>query len=91
VKEWGEEVWVHQVGGGKLGGRAKKGRRIGYDNESNGSRIWYPDTSAVKIERSFRFVVENRSDLEGERASTNEIRNDLPLNRKFSNRSKSIR
>ncbi|XP_006460632.1 hypothetical protein AGABI2DRAFT_46347, partial [Agaricus bisporus var. bisporus H97] len=47
VREWGDEVWVHQAGGDKLGARAKKGKWLGYDTESNGSRILFPDTGTI--------------------------------------------
>lgn len=55
LKEWGADVWVHQGGGSKLSGRTRKGRWIGYDMKSNGSRIYYPDTGAVVVERNIRF------------------------------------
>lgn len=64
-------------GGDKMGRRARKGRWIGYDSESNGSRIYYPDTGVVKIEHNFRFVNTIRSGLEGEHSPANESRNDM--------------
>lgn len=79
LREWGDEVWVHQAGGDKLGGRAKKGRWIGYDGESNGSRIYYPDTGTVKVERNFRFINNGRSGLEGEHSPISELQNDDPI------------
>jgi hypothetical protein len=62
LHEWGEDVWVHQAGGDKLGARATKGRWLGYDTESNGSRIYYPSTGTVKIERNFRFLNQRDTD-----------------------------
>lgn len=57
VCKWGEECWVHQGGGDKLGAWAKK-RWLGYDWESNGSQILFPDTGVVKIEQNFCFIKE---------------------------------
>jgi len=64
LREWGDDVWVHQAGGDKLGGRAKRGRWIGYDEESNGSLIYFSDTGAIRIECNFRFD-NSCSELEG--------------------------
>lgn len=66
LREWGTEVWVHDPKGDKWDGRAIKGRWLGYDAESNGSRIWFPDSGSVKIERNFRFVKNSPPSLEGE-------------------------
>lgn len=60
IHEWGEEVWVHQASGDKLGGRAKKGQWVGYDTESNGSRVYFLDTGAVKIERNWEQASKRR-------------------------------
>ncbi|KAF7779102.1 hypothetical protein Agabi119p4_3447 [Agaricus bisporus var. burnettii] len=70
VCEWGDEVWAHYGGGNKLGARAKRGRWLGYDWESNGSRILFPDSGTVKIERNFRFIKGITDlDVEGEQTS----------------------
>lgn len=79
LREWGEEVWVHQEGGDKLGEQGKRGHWVGYDGDSNGSRIWYPDTGAVWIERNFRFVNGGHLNLEGEQQTpSSTIHNDPP-------------
>jgi len=56
LREWGDEVLVHQAGGNKLGRCAKRGRWIGYNSESNSSLIYFSDTGAIKAERNFCFV-----------------------------------
>lgn len=73
LREWGKEVLVHQRGGDKLGRRAKKSRWIGYDNESNGSQIYYPDTSTIKVEQNFQFVSTSCSKLKEEQVPTSEF------------------
>ena len=50
VREWGEKVWVRTEGGNKLGGRVKEGRWLGIDEQSKGSRIYWPDKQSVSIE-----------------------------------------
>jgi hypothetical protein len=68
LREWGEEVLVHDAGGDKWSGHAKKGRWVRYDTESNGSRIWFPDSGVVKVEHNFWFV-NSCAGLEGEQGS----------------------
>ena len=70
LREWGDEVLVHQAGGNKLGRRAKQGCWIGYNSESNGSLIYFSDTGTIKAERNFCFVNNGRSGLEGEKIPT---------------------
>ncbi len=43
IHEWGYKVWVHVEDGSKLEGRAREGRWLGFDQDSNGHRIYYPD------------------------------------------------
>ena len=64
IREWGEKVWVHYGGGDKLGMRARKGRWLGRDVESNGSQILFPETGTIKIERNFRFIDKKLTDIE---------------------------
>jgi hypothetical protein len=44
LHEFGARVWVHDTSNDKLGARAKEGRWIGFDEESNAHRIYWPDT-----------------------------------------------
>ena len=55
VHEWGEKCWVHVEKGSKLGGRVREGRWVGVDDESKGSRIYWPDTKTVTVERNVYF------------------------------------
>ncbi|KAI0323243.1 copia protein, partial [Cubamyces sp. BRFM 1775] len=43
VPIWGSQVWVHDTTGGKLGDRAKCGHWVGFDAQSQGSRVYWPD------------------------------------------------
>ena len=56
LHEWGNQVWVHTADGTKLDGRSKIGRWIGYDEISNGHRIYWPDKRSVTVERSIKFA-----------------------------------
>ena len=53
--EWGKQVWVHTSKGTKLDGWSKVGKWIGYDETSDGHRIYWPDKRSVTIERSIKF------------------------------------
>src|SRR5271168_1028759 len=56
LHEWGNQVWVHTPSGTKLDGRSRIGRWIGYDEISNGHRIYWPDKRSVTVERSIKFA-----------------------------------
>jgi hypothetical protein len=56
LHEWGCPVWVHDKSKSKLEGRAREGRWMGFDEQSNGSRIYWPDKRTVTVERSVTFV-----------------------------------
>ncbi|RPD73158.1 hypothetical protein L226DRAFT_465859, partial [Lentinus tigrinus ALCF2SS1-7] len=43
VPIWGSKVWVHDTSDGKVGERAKCGRWVGFDPQSNGSRVYWPE------------------------------------------------
>jgi hypothetical protein len=65
--EWGCTVWVHTKSNSKLDGHTEKGRWIGYDEQSKGSRIYWLEKGSVTVERSITFVpVVEVDDLEGE-------------------------
>jgi len=64
---WGCEVWVHDKSGSKLDGRSKKGKWVGFDEESNGHRVYWVEKRSVTVERSVTFVpVADDVELEGE-------------------------
>jgi hypothetical protein len=55
LHEWGNQVWAHTLEGMKLDGQSKVGKWIGYDEISNGHRIYWPDKRSVTVERSNKF------------------------------------
>jgi hypothetical protein len=55
LPEWGCKVWVHDTKTGKVGTRAKEGRWVGYDENSNANRIYWPDKRSVAVERNVKF------------------------------------
>jgi len=55
LPEWGCKVWVHNDKTGKVGMRAKEGHWVGYDENSNGHWIYWPDKQSVGIEQSVKF------------------------------------
>ena len=60
LQEFGVAAYVKNTKAGKLDARAAKGRFVGYDSESKGYRIYWPDKRSVSIERN---VVFNPEDL----------------------------
>ncbi|KIJ08560.1 hypothetical protein PAXINDRAFT_88700, partial [Paxillus involutus ATCC 200175] len=52
---WGCRVKVHTTAGSKLNMRARDGRWVGFDRDSNGHRVYFEDTGRVGVERSIRF------------------------------------
>lgn len=52
---WGCEVRVHSPGGSKLADRARIGRWVGWDEQSDAHRIYWPDRRSVTVKRSVRF------------------------------------
>jgi hypothetical protein len=43
LREFGTKVWVHDVNGSKLDGRSTIGHWVGFDEESSGHRIYWPE------------------------------------------------
>jgi hypothetical protein len=56
LREWGCKVWVHTTAGTKLDGRSKVGKWVGFDGETNGHRVYWPDKRSISIERSIKFT-----------------------------------
>ena len=54
LHEWGNQAWVHTPNGTKLDGCSKIGRWIGYDEISNGHRIYWPNKCSITVERSIK-------------------------------------
>lgn len=63
VPEWGCKVWVHDTSAGKLGARAKVAYWVGFDMQSNGHHIYFPEKRTVKVERSVSFSQSNSSEI----------------------------
>lgn len=55
IQAFGATVWVKDLEANKLESHAKVGRFVGYDEESKGYRIYYPEKRWVGIERNVRF------------------------------------
>ena len=60
IQGFGVAAYVKDLKAGKLDPRAQKGRFVGYDSESKGFRIYWPEKRTVSIERN---VVFNLNDL----------------------------
>src|ERR1700678_1727278 len=59
IQEFGAAAYVKDLTAGKLDVRAKKGRFVGYDSESKGYRIYWPEKRSISVERN---VVFNQDD-----------------------------
>jgi hypothetical protein len=53
--EFGSQVWVHDTSGSKLDGQAVVGHWIGFDEDSSGHWIYFPEKQTVAIECSVKF------------------------------------
>lgn len=62
IQEFGAAAYVKDLKAGKLDARAKLGRFVGYDSESKGFRIYWPEKRSVTVERN---VVFNENDVQG--------------------------
>ncbi|KAF8797586.1 hypothetical protein BYT27DRAFT_7009362, partial [Phlegmacium glaucopus] len=80
VHEWGEKVWVRIEGGNKLGGRVCEGRWLGFDENSNGVWVYWPDKQTVSIEWNIYFdkTIASVQRLEGEDWEFIKSQTDLP-------------
>ncbi|KIK14931.1 hypothetical protein PISMIDRAFT_16919 [Pisolithus microcarpus 441] len=67
IPVWGCHVKVHDNTGSKLDMRARDGYWVGFDPESDGHRIYWPDTRSIGIKRSVTF--ERREQLSGSTAA----------------------
>jgi hypothetical protein len=56
---FGTECWVKVVGAKKLDRRARKAHFVGYDDESTGFRVYFPDKRSIGIEREVVFNVKD--------------------------------
>ena len=61
VPAWGCRVKVHDTSGTKLDMRARDGHWVGFDPESDGHRIYFPDRGIIGVERSIAFEQRERA------------------------------
>jgi len=61
VPVWGCRVKVHDMLGMKLDMRAHDGHWVGFDPESDGHRIYFPDRGIIGIERGVAFEQQERA------------------------------
>ena len=61
IQEFGATAYVKDLKAGKLDSRAKLGRFVGYDSESKGYRIYWPEKRSITVERD---VVFNQDDTQ---------------------------
>jgi hypothetical protein len=50
IQEFGVAAYVKDLKAGKLDSRAQVGRFVGYDSETKGYRIYWPNKRSVTIE-----------------------------------------
>ena len=55
IQEFGAAAYIKDLTAGKLDARAQKGQFIGYDLESKGYRIYWPNKKSVSVERNVVF------------------------------------
>ena len=60
IQEFGATAYTKDLTAGKLDARAKKGHFVGYDSESKGYRIYWPEKRSITVERN---VVFNQADI----------------------------
>ena len=57
LRPWGCELRVHTASGYNLADRAQIARWVGWDEEADAHRVFWPDRCIVTVERSVRFNV----------------------------------
>lgn len=55
LHEWGSTAWVKKLTASKLDSKVQKGNFVGFDEESKGYRIYWPEKKKVSIERDVYF------------------------------------
>src|SRR5262245_17274173 len=64
VVPFGTRAWVKIVNAGKLEPRARLGYFVGFDNNSTGYRIYFPERRIVRVEREVTFDTTPRDAIE---------------------------
>jgi hypothetical protein len=97
LKEWGSKVWVHTADGTKLDGQSKVGKWMGFDGESNGHRIFWPDKHSISVERNVKFAngdmilppIPSAEPIQGENNGKNKTKNPMNLRHTLATESES--
>jgi hypothetical protein len=71
LHEWGSTAWVKKLNASKLDSKVEKGKFVGFDDESKGYRIYWPEKKRISIERDVYFnkdevLRSNEVQIEGE-------------------------
>jgi hypothetical protein len=59
IQEFGAAVSMKDLSAGKLDARAKKGCFVGYNSESKGYRIYWPEKRSINVKRNVVFNQDN--------------------------------
>ena len=59
IQEFSAAAYVKDLSARKLDARAKKGYLVGYDSESKGFRIYWPEKRSITVERNIVFNQED--------------------------------
>ena len=59
IQEFGAAAYVKDLSAGKLDARAKKGCLVGYDSESKGYRIYWPEKRSITVKCNVVFNQDN--------------------------------
>jgi hypothetical protein len=70
LREWGSKVWVHNLSGSKLNGRAKEVRWVGFNMESKASCVYWPEKHSIRFDKE-AVLVPGSIPLEGEWTEVN--------------------
>jgi Reverse transcriptase (RNA-dependent DNA polymerase) len=96
LHEWGSTAWVKKSKPSKLDSKVKKGNFVGFDEESKGYRIYWPEKKKVTIKRDVYFnkdevLRSNDAQIEGDwDISTNSDTSQTPNNPKDSEQTSKI-
>ena len=55
---WGAQIWVHDADASKIGAHACLGHWVGYDSQSRGHHVYWPDKRSVTVKQSIRFEMD---------------------------------
>jgi len=55
LHEFGTKVWVHETRNSKIDVRSKVGRWLGFNHESSGHQIYWPDRHLITVKQSVQF------------------------------------